>query len=253
MNKILAKVVVGSRLHGTATPESDWDYRGIYMDDLKTALSPFDNHKTTSWLEGDEDNTSYELREFCKLATKGNATILEVFFSDKIIESSPAHAEMRANWLKFMDTHHFINASRGYAHNQYKKALSYDDLGVRQQVRTAKFIISFLRVMWQCEQYLLTGEFKCSLKTCDMYDFIKSIKGQPREELDIPLCFANMEEMDKKLLVAEEWCKNNAPERYNHKPDIEWIKKFIHYTYVTNDADLNEIILKDQLESKFSL
>lgn len=228
----LAKVVVGSRLHDTATPESDWDYRGIYIDDLKDALSPFKTHKTTSWIEGDEDNTSYELREFCKLATKGNATILEVFFSDKIIETSEPHKIMQENWHKFMDTHNFINASRGYAHNQYKKALSYDDLGARQQVRTAKFIISFLRVMWQCEQYLLTGEFKCSLKTCPYYDFIKEIKGKPREKLDIPLCFAKMEEMDKKLLVAEEWCKNNAPERYNAKPDIDWIEDFIYKTYI---------------------
>lgn len=228
---ILAKVVVGSRLHETATPESDWDYRGIFKEDLKSALSPFGQHKTTSWIEGDEDNTSYELREFCKLATKGNATIIEVFFSDKIIETSPIHQEMRKNWKKFMDTHNLINASRGYAHNQYKKALSYDDLGERQQIRTAKFIIAFLRVMWQCEQYLLHDEFKCSLKTCDMYDFIKSIKGTPREELDIPLCFAKMEEMDKRLLWAEEWCKDNTPEIYNRKPDIAYIEDFILRAY----------------------
>lgn len=31
----VAKVVVGSRLHHTNTPESDWDYRGIYMDNLE--------------------------------------------------------------------------------------------------------------------------------------------------------------------------------------------------------------------------
>lgn len=234
MGKILAKVVVGSRLHETATPESDWDYRGIYIDDLKEALSPFRSHKTTSWIEGDEDNTSYELREFCKQATKGNATIIEVFFSDKIIETSPLHQEMRKNWKKFMDTHNFINASRGYAHNQYKKALSYDDLGERQQIRTAKFVIAFLRVLWQCEQYLLSDMFRCSLKGFDMYDFIKKIKGTPREELDIPLCFAKMEEMDKRLLQAEEWCKKNTPEIYERKPDTKWIEGFILRAYTEN-------------------
>lgn len=229
--KQLCKCVVGSRLHRTNTEQSDWDYRGIYIDDLKDALSPFQSHKTTSWIEGDEDNTSYELREFCKLATKGNATILEVFFSDQVIETSPEHKIMQENWKKFMDTHHFINASRGYAHNQYKKALSYDDLGERQQLRTAKFIIAFLRVMWQCEQYLLHDEFKCSLETCPYYEFIKEIKSTPREELDIPLCFAKMEEMDKKLLQAEEWCKQNTPEVYNRKPDIEWIENFVYGCY----------------------
>lgn len=235
--KILAKVVVGSRLHHTATSESDWDYRGIYVDNLKEALSPFRTHKTTCWIEGDVDNTSYELREFCKLATKGNATILEVLFSDQIIETSPEHKEMQKNWFKFMDTRNFINASRGYAHNQYKKALSYDDLGERQQPRTAKFIIAFLRVMWQCEQYLLHGDFFCSLEACPYYEFIKRVKGLPRDELDIPECFAYMEEMDKKLLRAEEWCKENEPELYNRKPDIPWIEDFLWRAYTGESSN----------------
>lgn len=229
--KTLAKVVVGSRLHRTNTEQSDWDYRGIYIDDLKDALSPFKTHKTTSWIEGDEDNTSYELREFCKLATKGNATILEVFFSDQVVETTPAHQEMQDNWRKFMNTQAFIHASRGYMQNQYRKALSYDDVGEKGQLRTSKFIIAFIRVGWQCAQYLLHDKFECSLEACSHLDFIRHIKGTPREELDIPLCFAKMEEVDRNLLKAEEWCKQNTPEVYNRKPDIEWIERFIYGCY----------------------
>lgn len=230
MNTI-CKVVVGSRLHRTYNKQSDWDYRGIYMDNLQDTLSPFQTHKTTSWIEGDEDSTAYELREFCKLATKGNVAIWEVLFSDLVVETSPTHKIMQQDWKKFMDTRAFIQASRGYAHNQYKKALSYDDLGEREQIRTAKFIISFLRVMWQCEQYLLDDFFFCSLENCPYHNFIREIKDTPRGELNIPLCFAKMEEMDKKLLKAEEWCKQNTPEVYNRKPDIKWIEKFIYEAY----------------------
>lgn len=229
--KFLAKVVVGSRLHETATPESDWDYRGIYIIPEIEALSPFRKPKNTSWIEGNEDDTSYELRNFCKLATKGNATILEVFFSDKILQTSPEHQEMRENWKKFMNTKNFINASRGYAHNQYKKALDYDDMGEKGQIRTAKFIISFLRVMWQCEQYLLTDTFKCSLKECPYYEFIKQIKGTPREKLDIPQCFFYMEQMNQKLLKAEKYCNEHSPDIYNRTPDIAWIEGFILRAY----------------------
>ena len=227
----LAKVLVGSRLHGTYNENSDYDYRGIYVESLKDTLSPFKKLKSTSWIEGDEDNTSYELREFCKLATKGNATILEVFFSDKIISTSPEHQEMRNNWQKFMDTKAFIAASRGYANNQYKKALTYEDLGVNQQIRTAKFIISFLRVLWQCEHYLRSGEFSCSLENCPYFVFIKRIKGMPREELDIPECFEHMENMSRELLHAEQWCRDNAPERYEAKPDFDWIEDFLVRAY----------------------
>lgn len=229
--KTLAKVVVGSRLHQTANENSDWDYRGIYIDDLRDALSPFQTHKTTSWIEGDQDNTSYELREFCRLATRGNATILEVFFSDQIVETSPEHKKIQKHWQKFMDTQAFIASSRGYATNQYKKMLSYDDVGEKGQLRTAKFIIAFLRVMWQCEQYLLNDHFFCSLENCPYYSYMKVIKGLPKERIDIPKAFAKMEEMNQKLYKAEEWCKQNTPEVYDRKPDLEWIEHFLYCTY----------------------
>lgn len=68
--KVLTKVVVGSRLHGLNTETSDWDYRGIHIHPLQDALSPFKKLKNTDWIEGDEDNTSYELADFCKNAPK---------------------------------------------------------------------------------------------------------------------------------------------------------------------------------------
>lgn len=72
--KILAKVVVGSRLHGLHTSTSDWDYRGIHMHPIREVISPFKNLKNTTWIEGDDDNTSYELSTFCKESVHGNAT-----------------------------------------------------------------------------------------------------------------------------------------------------------------------------------
>ena len=55
----IAKVLVGSRLHGLHTNTSDYDYRGVHMHDLREVLSPFKTLKNTTWIEGDEDNTSY--------------------------------------------------------------------------------------------------------------------------------------------------------------------------------------------------
>lgn len=228
--KILTKVVVGSRLHGLHTETSDWDYRGIHIHPLKEKLSPFRSLKNTTWIEGDEDNTSYELADFCKLATKGNATILEVFFSDQITESSPFADEMRANWVKFIDTHHFVNASRGYAHNQWNKFYNFESQGVKGQERTAKFAVAFLRVMWQCEQFLLTGEFKCNLEESDLYPLLKRIKPMTREEVQkvLPEIVEAMSQMDMRVSKAEGDAK---PEILDMKPDIEWIEDFLFRAY----------------------
>ncbi len=228
--KILTKVVVGSRLHGLDTPTSDWDYRGIHISPLKEVLSPFSKLKNTSWIEGDEDNTSYELADFCKQATKGNATILEVFFSDQVIETSDAADELRDNWEKLIDTRAFVAASRGYAHNQWNKFYNFEDQGIKGQERTAKFAVAFLRVMWQCEQFLLTGEFKCNLAECDMYPLLKKIKPMDRVEIQEHLSeiVGAMSLMDMRLAEAE----GDADKKLlNMKPDIEWIEDFIYRAY----------------------
>lgn len=237
---VLTKVVVGSRLHGLETPTSDWDYRGIHISPLKNVLSPFKKQKNTVWIEGDEDNTSYELADFCQQATKGNATILEVFFSDQIKETSPIIDVMRANWAKFMNTKQFIDASRGYAHNQWNKFYNFETKGINGQERTAKFAVAFLRVMWQCEQFLLTGEFKCNLKECDIYPLLKRIKPMSREEIQkiLPEIVAAMSEMDMRVAKAE---GDASKEILEMKPDLEWIEEFIYSAYVMTDAELQSL------------
>jgi predicted nucleotidyltransferase len=230
--KVLTKVLVGSRLHGLHTESSDYDYRGIHIHSLKDQLSPFQKLKNTTWIEGDEDNTSYELANFCKDATKGNATILEVFFSDKVIETSAIADEMRTNWTKFIDTHNFINASRGYAHNQWNKFYNFEDLGVKGQERTAKFAVAFLRVMWQCEQFLLHGEFRCDLSDSDLYPLLKEVKPLSLVEIQqyLPRIVEAMGDMNTRVSVAESKSKF-----LDMKPDIKWIEEFIYNAYTNND------------------
>lgn len=228
--KVITKVLVGSRLHGLHTEESDYDYRGIHIQPLKDVLSPFKKLKNTTWIEGDEDNTSYELSDFCKNATKGNATILEVFFSDKIMETSPIADEMRANWERFIDTHNFIAASRGYAHNQWNKFYNFEDIGVKGQERTAKFAVAFLRVMWQCEQFLLTGKFECNLENSDLYPLLKKIKPMSRQEIQesLPEIVAAMSAMDMRVAQAE---GDASKDILTMKPDLDWIEDFIYRSY----------------------
>lgn len=228
MQKQIAKVLVGSRLHGLHTDSSDFDYRGIHMHSLHDKLSPFKTLKNTTWIEGDEDNTSYELADFCKQAVHGNATILEVFFSDKVIETSPIHKELRENWKKFMDSKRFVAASRGYAHNQWNKFYNFEDVGGNGQHRTAKFAVAFLRVMWQCEQFLLKGEFKCNLEDSDLYPLLKKIKPLSVQEIKeyLPEIVTAMGDMDRRVSVAM------ADSKFmDMTPDIEWIEDFIYRAY----------------------
>ncbi len=225
--KILTKVLVGSRLHGLHNEKSDFDYRGIHIHDLKEVLSPFKTIKNTTWIEGDEDNTSYELADFCKQATAGNATILEVFFSNEIVATSPIAEEMRLNWRKFIDTDRVVMASRGYASNQLNKMQLFDDIGVKDQKRTSKFAISYCRVLWQCSEFLRTSEFPCQITDPELRKTLLKVKAGWKDEYipELTELFAKLQ-MD----VTENW---KTAEKM--KPDIKWIEEFIYRAYTSDN------------------
>jgi predicted nucleotidyltransferase len=222
--KTLAKVVVGSRLHGLDNPKSDWDYRGIHIHDLKDVLSPFQTLKNTSWIEGDIDDTSYELSDFCKMATRGNATYLEVFFSNQIIETSPIHKEMQENWIKFLDTDAFAKASLGYAHNQKNKFEDRDPVGVKGQFRRHKFAVAYSRVMWQCTEFMKTGEFKCQIDEGEFKNQMLRWKNEWNDSFTMEA----IETYYRQEAELEEAWQNT---KFKYKPDIEWIEDFILRAY----------------------
>lgn len=226
--KVLTKVVVGSRLHGLHNDQSDWDYRGIHVHDLKSVLSPFQSLKNTTWIEGDVDDTSYELADFCKQATQGNATILEVFFSDQIISTSPTAEHMRDNWEKFIDTDRFVMASRGYAANQLNKMALFDDIGLKGQSRTNKFAIAYCRVLWQCAEFLKTGVFPCQIDDPELTPFLLEVKNNWDHDKMVPLLTEKFAILQAE--VSQAWAKATKL-----KPDIKWIEEFIYDAYVDND------------------
>lgn len=224
--KIITKVLVGSRLHGLYNEQSDYDYRGIHMHQLDEVLSPFRTLKNTSWIEGDVDNTSYELADFCKQATHGNATVLEVFFSNEVVSTSPIAEEMRANWQRFIDTDRFVMASRGYAANQYNKMQLFESAGIKGQERTAKFAIAYCRVLWQCAEFLKTGVFRCQVDEPQLRDFLLLIKPLTVAQIQphVPRLVEMFMELQKAVTDAHKVAEKM-------KPDTEWIEQFIFNAY----------------------
>jgi|ERR1035437_2736804 predicted nucleotidyltransferase len=227
--KTILTVLTGSRLHGLNRPDSDYDWRGVFMHPLIEVLSPFTKIKNTSWIEGKEDNTSFELASFAKQAVHGNCTILEILFSDKVKKSTPVADEMRDNRYKFMDAEKFTLASKGYAHNQINKFYEQEDKGIYGQNRTSKFAVAFLRTMWQCENFLLTGEFKCSLVESDLFPLMRKIKPLSAEDIK-PFRGEIMAAMDK---MYDRVSKAQSESAFmDMKPDIPWIESFLERSYV---------------------
>ncbi len=71
--------LTGSRLYGTATPESDYDSRGVCVPPLEVILDPFMKFNVKDSFDG-EDRSIYDLGNFLKLCSDNNPNVLEMLF-----------------------------------------------------------------------------------------------------------------------------------------------------------------------------
>lgn len=125
-NETILKVIVGSQMWGTATPESDTDYKEVVMAPLADVLNPFKNHGKGIQRENEgDDNALYELMHFFRLCEKGNPTLLEVLYTPLIVEQTEIGEELRRHRHEWIDSKNVIKATTGMAKAQLMRAKRY--------------------------------------------------------------------------------------------------------------------------------
>lgn len=177
--KQVLKVVVGSQAHGLATPTSDFDYRGVFLVPTSEILK-LGNTKIqqTNWIEGNDDDTSWELGHFLNLATHCNPTILETFLApidpkwdaETDSENLKYTKELRSLFPYIWNSVEVRDAFIGYGFNQRKKFLEDKDS------RAPKYAAAFLRVLYNAWELLSTGSFTVDLRSTVIYDTVKRFK-----------------------------------------------------------------------------
>lgn len=106
--KIVFKTYYGSRLYGTAGPNSDTDIKGVFLpkkEDLLLAKAPkhfiLNTNKSGSNTKDDVDESYLSLHYFIELLTQGETNALDMFFSftnkEALIETSPIYEELIKN------------------------------------------------------------------------------------------------------------------------------------------------------------
>ena len=175
--EIIARVVVGSQLHGLATPDSDTDIRTIWRDDIQRFLSFWWPSQRPSMV-GEGDEQSWELARFVGLLVKGNPTVLEVLWSDRIPEqdSDGCWDRLREERRSILDPEAVYTAHRGYAFGQHR--LIDRSLGNGNQRRADKAAIAAIRVAEQGRQLLSTGDFDPVVACGDERDFLMTLKTE---------------------------------------------------------------------------
>lgn len=144
----IVKIKFGSHLYGTSTKDSDTDYKGIFLPDIKDVVlnkipksltSDTKKNSDTKNSPDDIDTEIYSLQYFIKLACEGQTVALDMLHAPEnmIVEGSGIWDEIVKNKEQFYTKN--LKAFVGYARRQASK---YGIKGSR--LADAKKVLDFL-------------------------------------------------------------------------------------------------------------
>ena len=206
--KVILKVLVGSRAHGLADKNSDYDYRSVYVLPTSKILSLNYKYKGTHWNEGeDKDNTSYEICHFLELAMNCNPTILEVFKAP-VIEMNGDGKKLRELFQYVWNPKQAFDAFVGYGLNQRKKFLDKKDN------RQNKYAIAYIRTLYNLNELLGTKNFHVKIDILRKVLMEYKVGNYTMEEV--------INQSENMILVAKELLP-----KCKHKANKEKIEEFL--------------------------
>lgn len=197
----ILKVIVGSQAHGLADLNSDIDYRGVFIvptsDILKINSGKI---KNTHWIEGNVDDTSWEIGHFLNMATKCNPTILETFLSP--VENETEDGKIVRELFPYIWNSDCVrDAFIGYGLNQRKKFLE------KKEGRPHKYAVAYFRALFNAYELLTTGTFTIRVSDSEIGEQLKRLKAGeyiPGELIDICL------EWEQKVRYAAKRCEKKT-------------------------------------------
>lgn len=218
----ILKVVVGSRAHGLADPDSDYDYRGVFLHTTSALLSLGPKPRDTSWLEGVPipayvadtasgriDDTAWELGHFLNLATHCNPTILEVFTAP-VDTATEDGMRLRALLPYVWNPKAVRDAFVGYGVNQRKKMLDGKD------GRGSKYASAYLRVLYQATMLLTEGRLPVDMTDTPIFGTLKKWRGG---EFSLGEVIDQCKKWESRVQIAWPIC--------NHAPDLAKVNDFL--------------------------
>lgn len=145
----------GSHAYGTDRPDSDNDYRGVFVvqtSDLLRTSPPAD-----SFDRQEPDITLHELGKFCKLAAKANPTVMETLWCEPLYVNDIGRG-LRAHRKLFVSKL-AVKTYGGYAMAQMRKgqAGTGGSRGVRH-LKREKFKLHTIRLLDAGIHLMRTGE-----------------------------------------------------------------------------------------------
>ena len=107
---LLFATVSGAHLYGFPSPDSDYDLRGVHILPAEEALGLLPKRETIE-VEGmrggvELDLVTHDVSKFFSMLLKRNGYVLEQLYSPLVVQSSPAHRELKEIARGCVTRHH---------------------------------------------------------------------------------------------------------------------------------------------------
>jgi predicted nucleotidyltransferase len=197
---MLVKVIGGSTAFGLNTPESDMDYRGVFVNTEPAKILGLDKLEHFQKQETD-DIVYYEVRKFFELLKNGNTGAIEILFTDSPLEDSDIFTEIRQLRNSFIDTDRIFSCLRGYMQGERRLANGerVGVLGSKRKLQLEKFgfspknFVQLFRLAYCGEVLFQKGYFPVNLKAdgedAALWTWLMDVKTHPdnhtKEELNL--------------------------------------------------------------------
>jgi len=157
---LLFAALGGSHIYGFASPDSDWDVRGVHVLPLRDVLGLTTSHETIEKLEKKDDLevdlVTHDVKKFLGLLLKKNGYVLEQLYSPIVLATSPEHDELKEIARGCVTKHH-ANHYLGFARTEWAQF-------EKSSPRIAKQLLYVLRVLLTGLHLVRTGEVEPDLK-----------------------------------------------------------------------------------------
>lgn len=158
--------ISGAHLYGFASPDSDYDVRGVHILPAREVVSlhePRETIEAETIREGREiDFVTHDARKFFLLLLKKNGYVLEQLYSPLVLHTCPAHDELKTiarDCITRHHSHHYF----GFAETQWK-------LFDKERPRRVKPLLYVYRVLLTGIHLMRTGRIEANITTLN-HDF----------------------------------------------------------------------------------
>lgn len=226
----ILRTVVGSQLMGLSTDSSDQDEMGVMIEPFAEAFTLGEGFE--QFERGTPDLTIYSLRKFCRLAARGNPTLLLLLYAPHEFHTQcDARGHQLQEHVDWFVSKEATGAFLGYLQQQKQRMVG--EKGQKRCHRPeleskhgydVKYAMHMLRLGFQGVEFLTTGRLTLPIREPDRSYLMQVRRG----ELDMQTVFTKAGELERELKDLKE------TSRLPDHPDREAIESWMQNVYLMN-------------------